>query len=182
METGIGERPRLKLFPRNWWVARESNPVCPEDARFTVWCSRLCCSPPNDAMKPSPFHKHFRAQLAPGIAMRCQKRLWNGAERENRTPGLNPYRDRALPTELFPQRPTHTGIAREGAIPIQAEPFKTCPNCQRTCVGAGLSGRRPQTERACLRVLLLYPKNKKARSPCGTSEPLGLTLRSVVEE
>ena len=66
--------------------------------------------------------------------------LWNGAGEGIRTPGLNRGMVALYQTELFPHGATHTGIAREGAIPIQAAPDKTYPNCERTCVWSGLPG------------------------------------------
>lgn len=74
----------------------------------------------NAARYPCPFHKASRARLAPGLAMHFSERaLWNGTGRGVRTL-VSAVKACALPIELFPSGATHTGIPREGGIPIQA--------------------------------------------------------------
>lgn len=155
-------------------------------------------------MKTRPFHKDSRRNLPLAKPCTFQKRLveWSGKRDSNSRP--QPWQGCALPTELFPQDATHTGIAREGAIPIQAAPDKTYPNCKRTCVWSGLSGDGLKlkglacmttkfvesglsgdglkTKRACLRYSKCRPQQQKSPEFFRTSEPVGLTARSVVGE
>ncbi len=136
---------------KNWWVTRESNPICRRRRIYdplqspmllaTRYCWRLTSDAP---ISQALFRRNFAWPRHAPFKSAC------GMGRKTSTSNCRPR-----PLMVAPWRCARSHCAPSASLAPVRECQRCnrglvtrCPYCQRTRVVPGLSGRRPQTERA----------------------------------